>query len=53
MITFPIIALDYDGTASLDIETFLEVADVFQKAGFTVIVVTMRFTNEPIPESLS
>lgn len=43
-----VIALDYDGTMSRDVDTFLEVADLWEKAGFEVIVVTMRFTNEPL-----
>lgn len=51
--TQKIVALDYDGTTSLDIDTFIEVSDILLKAGFIVYVVTMRFTNEPVPTMLS
>ena len=48
-----VIALDFDGTMSRDVETFLEVADLWQKAGFTVYVVTMRFSSEAIDPIVS
>lgn len=42
------IALDYDGVVTADPHVFLEVVKDFQKVGWEVVIVTMRFTNEPV-----
>ena len=42
------VALDYDGVVTKDPHVFLKVVKDFQKAGWDVTIVTMRFRNEPV-----
>lgn len=42
------VALDYDGVVTKGPYVFLEVVKDFQKAGWDVTIVTMRFRNEPV-----
>lgn len=48
------ISLDFDGTASTDIETWTDFVHLFKKRGHTVYIVTMRSPDEAleIPASL-
>jgi hypothetical protein len=42
------IALDYDGTVTLDETGWLEFVDMMRQRGHHVIVVTMRHEHEPL-----
>lgn len=44
----PIVALDYDGTVTLNVPMWIEIIKQFQQNGFEVIIVTWRTHNECI-----
>lgn len=41
-----IIGLDYDGTVTRDVATWLKIIQLFKAAGHTVYIVTMRYPSE-------
>ena len=48
----PVVALDWDRTFTLHPPAFTEVAQVLQKAGFRVVIVTMRYPQEAVSAPL-
>ena len=48
-----IIALDYDGTMTEDIEAWLDFIDLMEDAGHTIYIVTMRYPSEGLPIGFS